>query len=204
MPAPDDHWLREVRLAWATQLPGPDPAARLETAGRGLLPRTPGAGQVLTFPLAGPFGRLLDAAARFLHDGGRESAQEVAVAARTVRSLTVAANLRHYRESDPGPDARAEKRLRHQVTSRGNGILALQVSELLTVSGRRLPRTVLPRPVPEDPDAWTVVWSDITAPGLILGAAARAHHGDTLDLQMLASALATAVRTLTPAIPEPL
>ncbi|MFD5079561.1 hypothetical protein [Streptomyces sp. NPDC058371] len=157
---------------------------------------------VLTYPLQGTFGFLLEAAAKFLESGSREDAERTAHEARTVKALTAAPTLRHQQEASP-TGGTGKELLEHRVTAEGNGFLALSVAELTAAIGpHRKVRGVLPAVPPPEPTAFVVLWNRISAPGLVLSgmnaARTEAEHGAAL----LHSHLATAAQALVPGEPS--
>lgn len=178
---------------------------RLEEVGRSVVPRTVPAHparEVLTYRLQGTFGFLLDAAARFLDSGNQEDAERTAHEARTIRALTVAAGLRHYRRDTPPSGATGKELLDQRVSAEGNGFLALSVAELTTLIGPVLKaRGQLPAMLPADPGAFVVLWNRISAPGLILTGMNAAHADEEHGAALLHSYLASAAQALTPGEP---
>lgn len=178
---------------------------RLEAVGRSVVPRRmPSrlASEVLTYPLQGTFGFLLEAAARFLESVSQEDAERTAHEARTIKALTVAPALRHHRGEEVPAGATGEELLDYRVTAEGNGFLALSVAEFTAAVGphHRL-RGVLPAVPPSDPAAFVVLWNRISAPGLVLSGMNAALTDDDHGAALLRSHLATAAQALVPGEP---
>lgn len=178
---------------------------RLEAIGRSVVPRgfasRPGR-EVLTYPSQSTFGFLLDAAARFLESGGQEDAERTAHEARTVKALTVAPALRHYREKTAPTGGTEKELLDHRVSVEGNGFLALSVAELTAAIGPASKvRGLMPAALPSDPKAFVVLWNRISAPGLVLSGMNAAHTDAEHGAALLQSHLATAAQALVPGEP---
>jgi hypothetical protein len=156
--------------------------------------------QVLLFPPdSDPFGPLLKAASRLAATRTEQAAHDTAQAARTVKSLTTVPRLRFYRQPPPGPGASKDELFRHYIGAVGNGflpILGVDLSAMPLRPGIR--RTVLPAPVPADPDAWVVVWGDISAAGTVLGGVRAAYSEPDVGAQLLLNSLTLAAGALTP------
>ncbi|WP_435058024.1 hypothetical protein [Streptomyces sp. bgisy060] len=184
-----------------TPAPWPDVLEQLEATGRSVIPRsipTQPTREVLTFPLQGTFGFLLDAAARFLQSGSLEDAERTAHEARTVKALTVAPPLRHHRPEAPPSGATTAELLDHRVTVEGNGFLAMSAAELTAALGPgRKVRGLMPATPPSDPTAYVVMWK-ISAPGIILAGLNEAHTDGEHGAALLQSHLATAAQALAP------
>jgi hypothetical protein len=176
--------------------------AELESAGRSVVPRLPPPDEttrVLTYPPATTFGALLDAAARFLADGGRENADRTARAARAVKALTVIPGQRYHRQETPPPGSTAAQLLTHRIRTEGNGFLALPAGEVLEATGPRgKRREILGVLEPSDPAAYVVVWEDLTAPGIILSGVKDAYHHGSTGAAELHRHLVTAAQGLVP------
>jgi hypothetical protein len=173
----------------------------LRGAGSGVVPQgVPRAADVLvmTYPLDGVFGPLLEAVGRFLVTGGQAAAEDVADQARVLKALTVAPALRHFREAAPASDAPPEALLSYRIGSQGNGFLALSVAELAAAGGTVRTRGLVPCPQPADPAAFVVLWDRLSAPGHVLAAAGRAHSGEEPDMLLLHQTLAVAATALVP------
>ncbi|MDF3303295.1 hypothetical protein [Streptomyces tropicalis] len=185
-----------------TPAPWPDALEQLEATGRSVIPRsipTQPTREVLTFPLQGTFGFLLDAAARFLQSGSLEDAERTAHEARTVKALTVAPPLRHHRPEAPPSGATTAELLDHRITVEGNGFLAMSAAELTAaLSPGRKVRGLMPATPPSDPTAYVVMWNRISAPGIILAGLNEAHTDGEHGAALLQSHLATAAQALAP------
>jgi hypothetical protein len=175
---------------------------------RGVIPRTlPKAPDtpVITFRAdAEPFGPLLDAAACLVHDGDREAAHRTAEAARTLKVLSTVPHMRYRQHPAPDAGATPGSRFWHRVETEGEGFLPITVVELESALDGLLPdRGLLPRPAPDDPEAWVVVWRSLTAPAVVLGGVGMlATMPDRAGVDWLMQNLGTAARALEPGPPE--
>jgi hypothetical protein len=180
----------------------------LQQDGQGVVPRArpaSGTSPVITFRVDGePFGPLLEASSRLVHEGGAEAAQHTAEAARTLRVLSTVPHLRHRQDLVLAPEAGVQQRFWHRVENEAGGFLAITVQDLTAALGGALPdRGLLPRPAPSDPQAWVVVWKSLTASVVVLGGVGLlAQMPDRDGVDWLMRNLDTAAKALVPGPPE--
>ncbi|GAA2338353.1 hypothetical protein GCM10010431_72210 [Streptomyces kunmingensis] len=79
------------------------------------------------------------------------------------------APLLRFQPPAPGPEADEEDRFYDRVVSEGQHYLPVRTGELRDELGVLVPdRAVVPRPVPEDREAWVVVGDTVSAADLVL------------------------------------
>lgn len=159
---------------------------------------------VLVHPLDdGAVSRVLWAAAELAEEGGEQAAQGLAVACRSLASLTTAPPLRHYRASAPVPGASPRALLDHRVGTEGNGYLAMPATEALNALelGDRSPRPrdgIFPLP-PYDAAAWVLVRHGAhSAVGILLAGIQDAYSHPQVGAEGLMSCLRTAAAACRP------
>lgn len=163
-------------------------------------PETGATGRVI-FPLDhDPLGPLLGSVARLLHEGGEAAARDTTQAARSLHAVTTAPPLRHHRPPAPAPGADARTRFMYRVATEGQHFLPITAGELHDELGAMVPRqAVVPRPVPEEREAWVVVWKTLSAPGVVMtGAWAAVAYRDATGIEWLMQSLKSAVAAMEP------
>lgn len=193
-PCTDDRWTRVLD--------------GLQLDGQGVVPRArpaSGTSPVITFRWdSEPFGPLLEASSRLVHEGGGEAAQHTAEAARTLKVLSTVPHLRHRRDPAPTPGDSVRERFWHRVENEAGGFLAITVQDLTNELEDALPdRGLLPRPATSDPQAWVVVWKSLSASAVVLsGVGMLAQLPDRSGVDWLMHNLETAAKALVPGPPE--
>ncbi|MEE1737049.1 hypothetical protein PUR49_11135 [Streptomyces sp. BE147] len=153
---------------------------------------------------AEPFGPLLEAASRLVHEGDADAARGTAEAARTLKLLSTVPGLRHHWDPEADATAGAQERFWHRVENEAGGFLAITVEDLAAALAGVVPnRGLLPRPAPSDPQAWVVVWRSLNASAVVLGGVGMlAQLPDRSGIDWVMRSLDAAAKALKPGSPE--